>query len=93
MPKIHVDVKPYNGYSESCSPCIRCGRRLMSNQRHHITYNPEQLVNICVKCHGLITTINAVFAGVIGSRLSNDIRQKIWNVFLTIRNKDWPLIK
>lgn len=92
MPKIHVRLaqEPIRPREFVGVPCVRCGRT--SYQKHHVTYQPEQVVRICRPCHTLITTINTVMARFLYGKLDNNTRKRIWDIFMTIRKDDWPLI-
>jgi ribosomal protein S27AE len=61
--------------------CVRCGS-VNYLQRHHITYEPRKIAVICSKCHKLITLINTIASVVLGSKLSVDIRTKLWKWFV-----------
>jgi hypothetical protein len=60
--------------------CKKCGRPGVV--RHHVTYKPERTAQICVRCHGEITKVNAAAAVVLRSKLNNSLRTLLWNWFL-----------
>lgn len=77
--KPRILVANYRRWSEY-PKCKKCGRPGVV--RHHITYRPERTTQICVRCHGEITKINAAAAIVLRTKLNNSIRTLLWNWFL-----------
>ena len=54
--------------------CIRCsGTDKLTG--HHVTYNPETIVTLCLICHSKITFINTVGAYATGIKLKEDEEQ------------------
>lgn len=62
--------------------CKKCKKRVKL-ERHHITYKPEIVVNICVKCHKKITRLNTEASQSTSPwhRLTNIERVFIWFKF------------
>jgi hypothetical protein len=61
--------------------CCCCGSRRKIH-KHHVTYNPDRKVNLCAKCHRLITMINTVGAIATGTKLDNNVRTVLWDWFV-----------
>ena len=43
--------------------CIKCGKirgKRKSNHNHHITYQPEETIYLCARCHGDISSIDSI---------------------------------
>jgi hypothetical protein len=63
--------------------CRKCGKtgRL---ERHHVTYEPPQISNLCRKCHKLITELNTMCSQSTRPfhKLENEERVILWKAFL-----------
>jgi len=63
--------------------CRKCGKggRL---ERHHVTYEPVKISNLCRKCHKLITELNTMCSQSTSPfhKLSNEERLTLWKAFL-----------
>jgi protein-arginine kinase activator protein McsA len=59
--------------------CKKCGKRAKL-ERHHIVYDPEITVTICIKCHKEITRLNkqAARSTRVYHKLTNLERILIW---------------
>jgi len=75
--------------------CIKCGK-VFHLQKHHITYQPELVVFLCVKCHKQITMLNTIGSAVAGGSLkhrpnyTNRLRITLWRWF-SQRPSAWPV--
>ena len=61
--------------------CCRC-KSTVGVVRHHIIYIPERIANLCRRCHGKISMVNAAASIITGTRQSNKIRAYMWQWFL-----------
>ena len=65
--------------------CTKCGCK--GRERHHITYNPEEIALLCHKCHTDITHLNKMASRRVPKGhpyrpLSNKQRRRIWKRYL-----------
>jgi hypothetical protein len=67
--------------------CSKCGKE-KKTQTHHIVYgvvkgtNTEITSRLCLKCHAVITGINATASRVVHSSVSDSVRVLLWKWFL-----------
>jgi hypothetical protein len=61
--------------------CFKCGST-EHVEKHHILYNPDYLVPLCKKHHGMITFLNHIVAYKYNYRLDADARLHIYNSFM-----------
>lgn len=72
-----------------CAKCKGFGKI----HRHHITYDPEVLVDLCPLCHSRITGLNTKASKIAYSskehrrEYTNRLRHVLWQWFL---NSEWP---
>lgn len=50
---------------------------------HHITY-PSQTTYLCNRCHAVITSMNVFISRQLKTKLSDELRIKIWQLFLEL---------
>jgi transcriptional regulator with XRE-family HTH domain len=43
--------------------CVLCDRDVRRSQRHHVSYTPERIIEICVKCHFAVHFIPSYYEG------------------------------
>ena len=73
--------------------CCKCGKK-WGLERHHVTYKPPLIKDLCSKCHKKITEINTVAAKLYGThktrrtKFTNVVRLALWRVFLVGKGKD-----
>lgn len=61
--------------------CSKCNQFRPIN-RHHVTYAPERIEDLCIFCHGLITAINTRYAKWKGKvKLTNEERTTLYAFF------------
>ncbi len=72
--------------------CVKC-KGFGKIHRHHITYEPVVLADLCPLCHGRITGLNTKAAKIAYSskehrrEYTNRLRLVLWNWFI---NNKWP---
>ena len=60
--------------------CIKCNNTAW--EEHHITYNPSQIVRLCVPCHSLVTKYNTNLASRRGRKITDDERLAVFELFM-----------
>ena len=63
--------------------CLKCEKTKLLH-KHHVTYDPEVIKWLCRICHGLITSINTKIAINRKRKLSNNLREYLFDIFLKI---------
>lgn len=72
--------------------CVQCGKD-KNVHKHHILYEPEMTAFLCYHCHLQVTVVNTVFARFFGTKLTNELRLKIWEIFRALPNSGLSLFK
>ena len=97
FPDYAAQTKPLPVYRHKRSSvvhvkCAKCGK-FGKVDRHHVTYDPVVLVNLCRSCHSRITSLNARAAFVAYTNkikrkaYTNRVRLILWRWFM---NNPWP---
>jgi len=74
-------VKTFKNSEWECYKCKKSGKNNLLH-RHHITYDPEKIVTLCVNCHKQILFLNHYYKRVTKVELDNPFRELIFDRFM-----------
>lgn len=84
--KYNITIKKINkissmGKQKEPKHCGICKKQKKIFHKHHVTYEPEVIVEICSICHERITRLNILISIACNHKLSNYERDSIWSYF------------